>query len=190
MNRSGEGGSRRVDAFEARRTVRQAPVAQLDRASVFETEGCRFESCRARCGGGMAGLGRRIRGSYPRRSTCFAAGPDAIFLQRGPSSGRMGLRGRPRLPFGHRSPGDDGVSGNLSGHRGWPCISVSLHDCASPGDPISAPFRVASHRFVVIPCRVPVSPVSSSHFVDACVGCMHSSEADVVYRHDGAALVA
>jgi hypothetical protein len=26
----------------------QAPVAQLDRASVYETEGHRFESCRAR----------------------------------------------------------------------------------------------------------------------------------------------
>ena len=26
-----------------------APVAQLDRVADFESEGCRFESCRARC---------------------------------------------------------------------------------------------------------------------------------------------
>ncbi len=27
----------------------EAPVAQLDRVADFESEGCRFESCRARC---------------------------------------------------------------------------------------------------------------------------------------------
>ena len=31
-----------------RRVTRDAPVAQLDRASVFGTEGCRFESYRVR----------------------------------------------------------------------------------------------------------------------------------------------
>src|SRR5215831_8993760 len=35
--------------FQPKRDNRmKAPVAQLDRASVFGTEGCRFESCRVR----------------------------------------------------------------------------------------------------------------------------------------------
>ena len=36
-----------MKTIENRGQNREAPVAQLDRASVFGTEGCRFESCRA-----------------------------------------------------------------------------------------------------------------------------------------------
>ncbi len=37
-----------VPQFFSADTVIQAPVAQLDRVADFESEGCRFESCRAR----------------------------------------------------------------------------------------------------------------------------------------------
>ena len=46
-----------------------APVAQLDRASVYETEGHRFESCRARSRPGLPGACRSQRPESGARAT-------------------------------------------------------------------------------------------------------------------------
>src|SRR3954454_15439538 len=73
---------------------RLAPVAQLDRASVYGTEGHRFESCRARCESpadlshpgtakyaGRGGRAKRIRelarADRARSRVRFEAGPAA-----------------------------------------------------------------------------------------------------------------
>ena len=37
-----------METFKLKALMDFAPVAQLDRVADFESEGCRFESCRAR----------------------------------------------------------------------------------------------------------------------------------------------
>jgi hypothetical protein len=81
----------------------RAPVAQLDRAPVYETEGHRFESCRARstnpaqpawaCGSGL------VRQNPPNRPEClnrFNIGPRTIAQPSRGSEMRKGTAGSSR----------------------------------------------------------------------------------------------